>query len=309
MALCTRSFRVATQSLVSLRSPFAAWATPILPSLFICLPSSHQLCLRPPPRSSSSDGGRDPHRFHRRHLLRADGPDLAHPPHDGGCDPGQHGGSGAAAIALWLHHSSQEAALPAGIGSWTLQVCSGWNSASAVRLVLECRVKHKGEQYKHIPGCAKGCFNSLLSPLCHSHYNIFVQDIMVRRVKFLSSQSTYRELSNLLESTSVTTIPLVESKGKSTTLPTEETQLILHKNRLHLWGCVFVREKTDLWQALFLFRSEMRCSHNHNEPKISAGITIRSYSKTLKPYQGGIMYWSFLWMTQTEPLSLKVRLQ
>uniref|UniRef100_A0A8C9SY71 Chloride voltage-gated channel 1 n=1 Tax=Scleropages formosus TaxID=113540 RepID=A0A8C9SY71_SCLFO len=45
-----------------------------------------------------------------------------------------------------------------------------------------------------------------------SKYNIFVEDIMVRKVKFLSSQSTYRELNNLLKSTSLKTIPLVDSK-------------------------------------------------------------------------------------------------
>uniref|UniRef100_A0A1A8F6G3 Chloride channel 1b n=1 Tax=Nothobranchius korthausae TaxID=1143690 RepID=A0A1A8F6G3_9TELE len=45
-----------------------------------------------------------------------------------------------------------------------------------------------------------------------SKYNIFVEDIMVRKVKFLSSQSTYRELNHLLESTALKTIPLVDSK-------------------------------------------------------------------------------------------------
>ncbi|XP_068611379.1 chloride channel protein 1 [Brachionichthys hirsutus] len=45
-----------------------------------------------------------------------------------------------------------------------------------------------------------------------SKYNIFVEDIMVRRVKFLSSQSTYRELNRMLETTSLKTIPLVDSK-------------------------------------------------------------------------------------------------
>ncbi|KAL0962400.1 hypothetical protein UPYG_G00339550 [Umbra pygmaea] len=44
-----------------------------------------------------------------------------------------------------------------------------------------------------------------------SQYNIFVEDIMVRNVKFISSQSTYKELINLLESTSLKTIPLVDS--------------------------------------------------------------------------------------------------
>lgn len=46
-----------------------------------------------------------------------------------------------------------------------------------------------------------------------SKYNIFVEDIMVRRVKFLSSHSTYRELNHLLENTTLKTIPLVDSKG------------------------------------------------------------------------------------------------
>ncbi|XP_066530900.1 chloride channel protein 1a [Hoplias malabaricus] len=45
-----------------------------------------------------------------------------------------------------------------------------------------------------------------------SQYNIFVEDIMVRKVKFLCSQSTYRELLYILESTSLKTIPLVDSK-------------------------------------------------------------------------------------------------
>lgn len=38
---------------------------------------------------------------------------------------------------------------------------------------------------------------------------------MVRKVKFLSSQSTYRELNHLLENTTLKTIPLVDSKGRS----------------------------------------------------------------------------------------------
>eukprot|EP00063_Salmo_salar_P058072 XP_014032907.1 PREDICTED: chloride channel protein 1-like isoform X3 [Salmo salar] len=44
-----------------------------------------------------------------------------------------------------------------------------------------------------------------------SQYNIFVEDIMVRKVKFLSLQSTYRELIYLLDSISLKTIPLVDS--------------------------------------------------------------------------------------------------
>lgn len=48
-----------------------------------------------------------------------------------------------------------------------------------------------------------------------SKYNIFVEDMMVRKVNFLSSQSTYRELGYLLDSTSLKTIPLVDSKGET----------------------------------------------------------------------------------------------
>ncbi|XP_077432465.1 chloride channel protein 1 [Vanacampus margaritifer] len=45
-----------------------------------------------------------------------------------------------------------------------------------------------------------------------SKYNIFMEDIMVRKVTFLSSHSTYRELNHLLETTTLKTIPLVDSK-------------------------------------------------------------------------------------------------
>lgn len=49
--------------------------------------------------------------------------------------------------------------------------------------------------------------------LSHSQYNIFVGDIMVRTVNFISSQSTYREVKLLLDSFSLKSIPLVDSKG------------------------------------------------------------------------------------------------
>nr|XP_020471104.1 chloride channel protein 1-like [Monopterus albus] len=45
-----------------------------------------------------------------------------------------------------------------------------------------------------------------------SQYNIFVEDIMVRKVKFISSRSTYREVKLLLDSSSLKSIPLVDSK-------------------------------------------------------------------------------------------------
>ncbi|XP_005405418.1 PREDICTED: chloride channel protein 1 [Chinchilla lanigera] len=45
-----------------------------------------------------------------------------------------------------------------------------------------------------------------------SKFTIFVEDIMVRDVKFVSASCTYGELRNLLEATTVKTLPLVDSK-------------------------------------------------------------------------------------------------
>ncbi|XP_016896585.2 chloride channel protein-like isoform X2 [Cynoglossus semilaevis] len=45
-----------------------------------------------------------------------------------------------------------------------------------------------------------------------SQYNIFVGDIMVRKVSFISSQSTYGEVKLLLDSSSLKTIPVVDSR-------------------------------------------------------------------------------------------------
>lgn len=47
-----------------------------------------------------------------------------------------------------------------------------------------------------------------------SKFTIFVEDIMVRDVKFVSASCTYGELRNLLQTTTVKTLPLVDSKGK-----------------------------------------------------------------------------------------------
>ncbi|NXJ44619.1 CLCN1 protein, partial [Spizaetus tyrannus] len=44
-----------------------------------------------------------------------------------------------------------------------------------------------------------------------SKYNIFVEDIMVQDVKFVSSDCKYRDLQTLLQSTTVKTLPLVDS--------------------------------------------------------------------------------------------------
>ncbi|KFP74935.1 Chloride channel protein 1, partial [Apaloderma vittatum] len=45
-----------------------------------------------------------------------------------------------------------------------------------------------------------------------SKYNIFVEDIMVQDVKFVSSDCKYRDLQTVLQSTTVKTLPLVDSQ-------------------------------------------------------------------------------------------------
>lgn len=59
-------------------------------------------------------------------------------------------------------------------------------------------------------------FQSSSASVCLScsQYNIVVEDIMVRKVKFISIQSTYREVKLLLDSSSLKSIPLVDSKGE-----------------------------------------------------------------------------------------------
>ncbi|KAM4011685.1 chloride channel protein 1-like, partial [Anomaloglossus baeobatrachus] len=47
---------------------------------------------------------------------------------------------------------------------------------------------------------------------CHvSKYNIFVEDIMVREIRYVSSHCTYKDLLNVLKTCSHKTLPLVES--------------------------------------------------------------------------------------------------
>uniref|UniRef100_A0A669EGG9 Chloride voltage-gated channel 1 n=1 Tax=Oreochromis niloticus TaxID=8128 RepID=A0A669EGG9_ORENI len=57
-----------------------------------------------------------------------------------------------------------------------------------------------------------------LPELALGKYNIFVEDIMVRKVRFLSSQATFRELNHLLDTTTLKTIPIVDSKGRMTNI-------------------------------------------------------------------------------------------
>lgn len=103
-------------------------------SCLIHLPRILRSCFfsAPPDRSSSPDWSGDSHCVHSGHLLWVDRSDLAHPPHDGGGNPGQHGGPGAAALPVWLHHPGQKAPIPARARLWTHEV--GVNSTKDKRL-------------------------------------------------------------------------------------------------------------------------------------------------------------------------------
>uniref|UniRef100_A0A8C8K276 Chloride channel protein n=1 Tax=Oncorhynchus tshawytscha TaxID=74940 RepID=A0A8C8K276_ONCTS len=81
-----------------------------------------------------------------------------------------------------------------------------------------------------------------------SQYNIFVEDIMVRKVKFLSLQSTYRELIFLLDSISLKTIPLVDSTDSMILLGS------IDRSELHAL--------CDWWLSAErrIFRQEQKCS-------------------------------------------------
>lgn len=155
-------------------------------------------------RSGRDDGSCYTHSFHSSNLLRADRSNFPHLTHDGGGHPSKHGGPGSAAFPLWLHHPGEEAALPAWAGPRAHQV--------QFTLVILCVYVF------HAVAIARQMVNVVASLPSPSKYNIFVEDIMVRKVKFLSSQSTFRELNNLLETTTLKTIPLVDSKGSATSL-------------------------------------------------------------------------------------------
>uniref|UniRef100_G3TVC7 Chloride voltage-gated channel 1 n=1 Tax=Loxodonta africana TaxID=9785 RepID=G3TVC7_LOXAF len=57
-----------------------------------------------------------------------------------------------------------------------------------------------------------------------SKFTIFVEDIMVRDVKFVSASCTYGELQNLLQTTTVKTLPLVDSKESMILLGVERSE-------------------------------------------------------------------------------------
>ncbi|XP_062480022.1 chloride channel protein 1 [Pezoporus occidentalis] len=84
-----------------------------------------------------------------------------------------------------------------------------------------------------------------------SKYNIFVEDIMVQDVKFVSSNCKYRDLQALLQSTTVKTLPLVDSP---------ETMILL--------GSVERSELQDLLQR-HISPERRRLLHREMQQKLS----------------------------------------
>uniref|UniRef100_A0A8C2G178 Chloride channel, voltage-sensitive 1a n=1 Tax=Cyprinus carpio TaxID=7962 RepID=A0A8C2G178_CYPCA len=105
-----------------------------------------------------------------------------------------------------------------------------------------------------------------------SQYNIFVEDIMVRKVKFLSSHSTYREGLHLLDSTSLKTFPLVDSKGNVTQMdkPLEIDQIRIDPSPFQLV------ERTSLHKTHTLF-SLLGLSHAYvtNTGKLVGVVALK----------------------------------
>uniref|UniRef100_A0A8D3DHI8 Chloride channel, voltage-sensitive 1b n=1 Tax=Scophthalmus maximus TaxID=52904 RepID=A0A8D3DHI8_SCOMX len=104
-----------------------------------------------------------------------------------------------------------------------------------------------------------------------SKYNIFVEDIMVRRVKFLSSQSTFRELNHLLDNTSLKTIPLVDSK---------ESMILL--------GSI---ERTELQAVFDWWLSPERRAFERGQSSPGQGSKVSWESFTFVDEEGGEETW------------------
>ncbi|KAL1777613.1 chloride channel protein 1 [Sigmodon hispidus] len=67
-----------------------------------------------------------------------------------------------------------------------------------------------------------------------SKFTIFVEDIMVRDVKFISASCTYGDLRNLLQTTTVKTLPLVDSKDSMILLGSVERSELQSLLQRHL---------------------------------------------------------------------------
>uniref|UniRef100_A0A8C1SEQ4 Chloride channel, voltage-sensitive 1a n=1 Tax=Cyprinus carpio TaxID=7962 RepID=A0A8C1SEQ4_CYPCA len=121
-----------------------------------------------------------------------------------------------------------------------------------------------------------------------SQYNIFVEDIMVRKVKFLCSHSTYREVLHLLDSTSLKTFPLVDSKGNDTQAIKvwEETEIDkpLDIDQIRIDPSPFqLVERTSLHKTHTLF-SLLGLSHAYvtNTGKLVGVVALKELQKAIE---------------------------
>uniref|UniRef100_A0A8C1GSZ9 Chloride channel, voltage-sensitive 1a n=1 Tax=Cyprinus carpio TaxID=7962 RepID=A0A8C1GSZ9_CYPCA len=115
-------------------------------------------------------------------------------------------------------------------------------------------------------------------------YNIFVEDIMVRKVKFLCSHSTYREVLHLLDSTSLKTFPLVDSKGNDTQAidkPLDIDQIRIDPSPFQLV------ERTSLHKTHTLF-SLLGLSHAYvtNTGKLVGVVALKEVAHPSISYHG-----------------------
>ncbi|XP_066118599.1 chloride channel protein 1 isoform X2 [Saccopteryx bilineata] len=83
-----------------------------------------------------------------------------------------------------------------------------------------------------------------------SKFTIFVEDIMVRDVKFVSATCTYGELLSLLQTTTVKTLPLVDSKDSMVLLGSVERSELQALLQRHLSPERRLREAQDLARKL-----------------------------------------------------------
>ncbi|KAM9216444.1 chloride channel protein 1 [Dugong dugon] len=83
-----------------------------------------------------------------------------------------------------------------------------------------------------------------------SKFTIFVEDIMVRDVKFVSASCTYGELQDLLQTTTVKTLPLVDSKESMILLGSVERLELQALLQRHLSAERRLRAAQDMAQKL-----------------------------------------------------------
>ncbi|XP_027697085.1 chloride channel protein 1 [Vombatus ursinus] len=83
-----------------------------------------------------------------------------------------------------------------------------------------------------------------------SKYTIFVEDIMVREVKFVSASCTYRDLQALLQTTTVKTLPLVDSTDSMILLGSVERSELQSLLQRHLSPERRLREAQEMARKL-----------------------------------------------------------